>query len=479
MGDLGKEIVGLSDIGLFIDFGSTFTKVTAVDLDEEKVVGVSHATSTVTEDIMVGLQACLEGLKGNNQKLDNSAARIKLGCSSAAGGLRLAVIGLVPNLTVKAAGLAALGAGAKAVGTYSYKLNRYEMLEMEQLSPDIILLSGGTDGGNVETIIHNARMLTRSELNVPVVVAGNKVCADEVKSILELNGRYVKVVENVFPELDKLNVEPARSEIREIFMERIVHVKGLDRAKTFVDSILMPTPMAVLRAAELLSTGAGKENGLGELIVIDIGGATTDVHSIAYGHSTDPGVIKRGLPEPFAKRTVEGDLGIRYNALHILETAGKEQILRNSLRLKLTVDVEDKVRYLSEHIEAVPEEEDDFCLDIGLARTALEIAIERHVGHIEQVLTPTGTIYTQFGKDLTEVKVVIGTGGIFAYGKDPLWVLRGVLFGQENPFSLRPKCPRFFIDKNYILYSIGLLSEIDPEKALRIAKKLLFCEANE
>jgi len=471
--NLGREELALSDIGLFIDFGSTYTKITAIDLDGEKVIGVSHSISTVNEDIMIGLRSALEKLKADDRRLDGSEIRVKLACSSAAGGLRLVVIGLVPNLTVKAAKLAALGAGAKVVGTYSYKLNHGEVAEMEQLFPDIILLAGGTDGGNEEAIIHNAGMLAKSNINVPVVVAGNKACAYDVKSILESNGRFVKVVENVFPELGKLKVEPSRSAIREIFMERIVRAKGLDRAERFVGRILMPTPTAVLKAAELLSTGAGEEKGFGELILIDIGGATTDVHSIAQGHSTDPKVIEKGIPEPFAKRTVEGDLGIRYNALHILETAGQEQILENSLKLKPTVDIEKKVKYLSEHIEAVPEEGDDFYLDIGLARTACEIAIERHAGNIDQVLTPTGTIYTQFGKDLTEVKMIIGTGGIFAYGRDPLAVLEGVLFKPENPFSLRPKDPSFFIDKKYILYSIGMLAEIEPEKALRIAKKYL------
>lgn len=466
-------MAALTNIGLFIDFGSTYTKATAIDLDGEKILSVDHTISTVNEDITIGLRSALEKMKADDQRIDSSEIRLKLASSSAAGGLRLIVIGLVPNLTVKAAKLAALGAGAKVVSTYSYKLNQSEVAEIEQLTPDIILLVGGTDGGNEEAIIHNAGMLARSNLKVPVVLAGNKACAHEVKCILESSGRYVKLAENVFPELNKLKVEPSRSAIREIFMERIVHAKGLDRAERFVGRILMPTPTAVLKAAELLSRGAGEEKGFGDLIVIDIGGATTDVHSIAQGHSTDPRVIERGIPEPFVKRTVEGDLGIRYNALHILETAGIEQILKNSLKLKPTVDIEKKVKYLSGHIGAVPEESDDFYLDIGLARTALEIAVERHAGHIEQILTPSGTIYTQFGKDLTEVKMIIGTGGIFAYGQDPLAVLQGVLFKPENPLSLTPKDPTFFIDKKYILYSVGLLAEVEPEKALRIAKKYL------
>ncbi|UCG67132.1 MAG: glutamate mutase L [Deltaproteobacteria bacterium] len=463
----------MSEIGIFVDFGSTYTKVVAFDLDEERIIGQGRSVSTVKTDITTGLKAALERLEKDSRRKCVEEACVRLACSSAAGGLRLAVIGLVPNLTVKAARLAALGAGAKVVGTYSYKLNRREIWEMEQLVPDIILLAGGTDGGNEEVIAHNAQMLTQSSLGAPIVVAGNKACADDIRGILESNGRYVTVVENVLGELDKLNVEPSRAAIREIFMQRIVHAKGLDKAKELIDSIIMPTPMAALRSAELLSVGAGDEKGLGELMVVDIGGATTDVHSISHGYSKNQRVVRRGIPEPFAKRTVEGDLGIRYNALSILEEAGEVRVLENSLKSESLVDLEGRVRYLSEHIEAVPEKEDDRWLDIGLARTALEIAVERHVGHLEQVFSPDGTIFIQFGKDLTDVINVIGTGGIFAYGQEPLAILEGALFSEENPLLLKPKSPDFFIDRNYILYAIGLLAEKAPEKALRIGKKYL------
>ena len=463
----------MSEIGIFIDFGSTYTKVVAIDLNEEKIIGQGRSASTVTTDITTGLKWALEKLEANGQTKWVEESRLRLACSSAAGGLRLAVIGLVPNLSLNAGRFAALGAGAKLVGNYSYKLNQSEISQIEQLSPDIILLVGGTDGGNEEVILHNAKMITRSKIIVPVVVAGNKACSDDLKSILESNGRYVKVVDNVLSELDKLNVEPSRAAIREIFMQRIVHAKGLDKAKPFIDSVIMPTPMAVLKASELVSVGSGDERGLGESMVVDIGGATTDVHSIAHGHPKDQQILRRGIPEPFAKRTVEGDLGIRYNALSILETAGEERILKNSSEPESIVNLGEKVRYLSEHIESVPIEESDFYLDIGLARTALEIAVERHAGRLEQIYSPYGMTFIQSGKDLTEVRNVIGTGGIFAYGRGPLIVLQGALFSQENPMSLKPKSPDFFVDKSYILYAIGLLAENEPEKALRIGKKYL------
>jgi len=463
---------GMSDIGIFVDFGSTYTKVTAIDLDEEVLIGQGRAESTVRTDLTIGLKKAYKELEEKAGKPCIEASTLKLACSSAAGGLRLIVIGLVPSLSLSAGRMAALGAGAKLVGNYSYKLNQSELKEIQSLEPDIILLVGGTDGGNEEVILHNAHALAESGLSVPVIMAGNKVCADEILRILETPQRLVKVVDNVLSELDKLNVEASRKAIREVFMERIVHAKGLDKAEQLVDSVIMPTPMAVLKGAQLLSTGTQKEEGLGELIVVDIGGATTDIHSLADGYPRSDNVGRKGIPEPFAKRTVEGDLGLRFNALSILEAAGEKRLLEN-IRFESSVPIEERIKYLAENTGTVPTEDHDFWLDIGLARVATEIAVERHAGHLEQIYSPYGVSFTQVGKDLTEVKTVIGTGGVFASGREPLLILKGALFSEKEPLSLRPKSPHFFIDSRYILYAIGLLSEKMPDKALRIGKKYL------
>jgi uncharacterized protein (TIGR01319 family) len=465
---------GSPEIGIFIDFGSTYTKAVAFDLYEEKIISQGMSPSTVTTDITIGLKKALEKLEAESRIKFIGKSMIKLACSSAAGGLRLAVIGLVPNLSLNAGKLAALGAGAKLVGNYSYKLNKSEIAQIEHLAPDIILLVGGTDGGNEEVILHNAEILAGSGITVPVVVAGNKTCADEINNILEPGGRYVKVVDNVLSELDKLNVDASRAAIRDIFMDRIVNAKGLDKASSIIDGVIMPTPMAVLKAAEILSAGEGKESGFGDLMIVDIGGATTDVHSAAKGYPKKENIIMRGIPEPYAKRTVEGDMGIRYNSLSIMETAGEKRILDSMPGPYSIVDLKGKLTYLSEHVETVPDEETDFYLDNALGRTAAEIAVERHAGRLEQIYSPYGTTFIQYGKDLTDVKNVIGTGGIFSYGRDPLFVLQGALFSQKDPLSLKPRSPDFFIDQNYILYAIGLLAEIDREKALRIGKKYLY-----
>ena len=226
------------DLTLAVDFGSTYTKVVAFDLSTEKVVAVVQAESTVKSDVTIGMEAALKELKDISGSEKVNIDRI-FSCSSAAGGLRMVVAGLVRGLTTKAAQEACLGAGAKLVAAYSNGLTPNNIGEIDLMSPDIILLSGGTDGGNEEVIVHNAKLVAKSELISPIIVAGNKLAAPKVQSILVEHGKYVVTVDNVLPELDKLNVEPTREVIRNIFMERIVSAKGLDRARAIVGDIIM------------------------------------------------------------------------------------------------------------------------------------------------------------------------------------------------------------------------------------------------
>jgi uncharacterized protein (TIGR01319 family) len=125
-----------------VDFGSTYTKVAAIDLDEERVIGRGMSESTVRTDLTIGLNTALSDLEKNSQQKCVGNATFRLACSSAAGGLRLVVIGLVPSLSLSAGKMAALGAGAKLVGNFSYKLNASEMKQIAELAPDIILLVG-------------------------------------------------------------------------------------------------------------------------------------------------------------------------------------------------------------------------------------------------------------------------------------------------------------------------------------------------
>jgi uncharacterized protein (TIGR01319 family) len=459
-----------------VDFGSTFTKVAAFNLETETLVASTQAETTGESSIAIGLQKALDKLE---IKMDGEKIPIDriLSSSSAAGGLRMIAVGLTKTLTTKAAEEAVLGAGAKLIATYSHYLNRYEIEEIENKAPDIILLSGGTDGGNETAITRNARMLARSKIQAPVIIAGNKSIVPKVRQIFEKAGKESVEVENILPDLDRLNIEPARNTIREIFMRRITRAKGLDKAKEIVGNVIMPTPMAVLKGAALLGTGTEEEKGWGDLLVIDVGGATTDVHSIGFGHPTNGDTMLKGLPEPFDKRTVEGDLGIRCNASSILEKAGEKAIIDKLMKMGTSlpsqINLATYTNYLSEHVGHLPRSEDETRLDLALAGTAVEIAVTRHAGKIEELYFPAGKVNVQHGKDLTGFKCIVGTGGILVHGPEPQKIMEFALFNSSRPWSLCPQSPEFFIDSDYTLFAGGLLSEIDATRALRIMKKYL------
>ncbi len=456
-----------SNQGLFIDFGSTFTKLVLIDFDSERVIGRTQSPSTVDTDITVGLNSVLDEI--SKQQGKNIQYRHKLACSSAAGGLKMVTIGLVPELTAEAAKRAALGAGSKVVGVYSYQLTKRELYELEAMAPDIVLLAGGTDGGDKETILHNAAILSKSGLSVPFIVAGNKTASDEIQTILDSGSKDYIIADNVMPEIGVLNVDEVRSIIREVFISRIIDAKGLKNAEQFIDGILMPTPTAVLTAAKLISEGTTDEEGLGELVMVDIGGATTDIHSVAKGDAIKPGVVYKGLPEPFVKRTVEGDLGLRYNAASILQAAGKERIEAQLAGL----DLDKMVGQFPLFPEKLPESESEENLDTEMAKNAARLAMERHAGTIETTYGPEGPIFVQYGKDLRGTKTVIGTGGPLIFNRVPEGILQETVYSEANPFSLKPQSPDFYLDEKYLLYAIGLMSEVDPDKALRVAKKYL------
>jgi uncharacterized protein (TIGR01319 family) len=458
------------DAILLIDFGSTYTKLTAVDMVTEEVIGTSKDLTTVSTDIMIGFNKAYEKLmKEISGKEINFID--KLACSSAAGGLKMIAVGLVPELTAEAAKRAALGAGARILGVYSYELTKSEMTEIKNRKPDIILLAGGTDGGNKDCIIHNAKLIAEQIKDVPVVVAGNKNARDEIEDIFIQNKVYYKATDNVMPRLNVLNVEPAREVIREIFMQKIVEAKGMKSAENFINGILMPTPAAVLKAARVLADGSDKEEGIGDLIIVDIGGATTDIHSISDGEPTKPGITLRGLQEPYAKRTVEGDLGMRVSAISLWETATTKRIKKFIPNTEY--DIEERCRALQTNVNILPETPEEIEFDEALGMVATEIAMERHVGVIESVYTPMGIIYSQIGKDLLNTRYLIGTGGILVHSENSKKILGAGLFNLENPNYLKPEKPDILIDSSYILSAMGLLAEKYPDIAVRIMKKYI------
>ena len=452
---------------LLIDFGSTYTKLTAVDVDSEEILGTASAFTTVETDINDGLRKGLSRLEEQIGKREYEAC---YACSSAAGGLRMVTSGLVPELTGEAAKLASLGAGAKVVGVYAFQLTEDDLEDIKAKAPDILLLVGGTDGGNTECILHNAAMIARLEPSFPIIIAGNRTAARECERILAAHEVYV--CPNVMPKFGSLEIEPTQKKIREIFLGRIIEAKGLSRASELLSDIMMPTPSAVLAAMELLAKGHGDECGIGDLIGVDVGGATTDIYSIADGMPEHMNTVYKGLPEPYAKRTVEGDIGMRYSIGGIIDAAGIGKIAA------LSGLTEERVSELALELvadkERVPNGDPELeALDFALASAAIEEAVTRHAGTIYETYTMMGQTFVQEGKNLTRVKKIVVTGGSLIHTRRTAEIASSALYSPTRPNSLRPKEADVLVDRKYILAAMGLLSSYYPEAALRIMKKEL------
>ena len=452
---------------LLIDFGSTYTKLTAVDVDAEEILGTAQAYTTVQTDINDGLS---EGLRLLEEKTGKLTYDKTYACSSAAGGLRMVTSGLVPELTGEAAKMASLGAGAKVVGVYAFQLTQDDMEDIVASQPDIFLLVGGTDGGNTECILHNAKMLATIQPKFPIVVAGNRTAARECERILA--GCEVHICPNVMPKFGVLKIEDTQKKIREIFLNRIIQAKGLSQAAALLSDIMMPTPSAVLQAMNLLAQGCEGETGIGELVAVDVGGATTDVYSVADGMPEAFNTVYKGLPEPYSKRTVEGDIGMRYSIHGIVEAAGISRVAQLSGLSEGRV--EELVNYLRANTETVPNGDKELeKLDKALASMAVEEAVRRHAGTIEETYTMMGQTFVQEGKNLTKVRQIVVTGGSLIHTKETEDIARFALFSPMQPASLRPKQADVWVDRTYILAAMGLLSSYYPQAALRIMKKEL------
>ena len=452
---------------LLIDFGSTYTKLTAVDVDAPALLGTAAAYTTIETDIGEGLAQGLQRLEAVTGPLDYTA---RYACSSAAGGLRMMACGLVPELTSEAARMASLGAGAKIIGLYSYQLTEEDLEEIRAAAPDIFLLVGGTDGGNTANILYNAKQLASIAPEFPIIVAGNRTAASGCAKALA--GYEVYVCENVMPKFGVVNITPTQKKIREIFLQRIVQAKGLSRAAETLDGEMMPTPAAVLRSLELLSQGCEGEQGIGELVAVDVGGATTDVYSIADGMPEAMNTVYKGLPEPFAKRTVEGDIGMRYSIRGIVEEAGVKQVAAIA---GLTVErVEELVEQFAAQTDTVPAPgSDGAALDRALASMAVRIGVRRHAGTMEETYTMMGKTFVQEGKNLMQIKNIVVTGGSLIHSEHTDKIAGYALYSADDPASLRPREARVLVDRSYILAAMGLLSVTEPQAALQIMKKEL------
>lgn len=459
---------------LTVDFGSTYTKLTAIDTANAVILGTANAFTTIDTDIIHGFNHAFSILE---DKVGTFAYDRLLCCSSAGGGLKMVALGLVPELTAKAARLAASSAGAKVVKTYSFEISRTEQEEINDINPDIVLLCGGTDGGNKEVIIANAHRLCEIDRDFTIIVAGNKSASHLIKEIFEENNKDYVITDNVMPTFNKLDIEPARKRIREVFIKKIIDAKGLSGVQEMASIDVIPTPLAVMTGCELLSQGTSKTSGIGDFMAVDLGGATTDIYSMSDGKSSMGNILVKGLPEPFSKRTVEGDLGMRYSLHSLFEVSDIEAMENECGTGKSEI-----MAWMEKCIvnpDTIASCSDEQRIDGAFAKKAVEIATERHCGFMESSYTPLGEIFTQTGKDLSEVVYIIGIGGAIINSDHPSDIMKGTLYNPQKPYLLKPKQPEFLLDRKYIFASMGLLSSIDPELALYLMKKEIVSYKNQ
>ncbi len=444
-------------ITLTAEIGSTTTVVnafTGLDGEAPRFVGQGFAPTTVEAgDVLIGLNLAVENLEqnfGGALNYDEFFAT-----SSAAGGLKMTVHGLVYDMTVKAAREAALGAGAVLRFASAGYLTESDLAQILRIKPNIILLAGGVDYGDKAVVLNNAKTLKewllKTGLNIPVIYAGNVAAADEINRLFYNSGLKLYQVENVYPSIDQLNVEPTRQVIQHVFEEHITQAPGMKRIREKVQGDIIPTPGAVMLAAKQLY------EEMGDLLVVDVGGATTDIHSVTEGSEE----ISRMLisPEPVAKRTVEGDLGVFVNAAQICDLIGTD---------KLTS------RYgasFSNLLKPVPKRPEEIDLSRELTAKAVEVAVKRHAGRLINLYGSFGRNTYAQGKDLTKVKLIIGTGGALTRLPGGREILSAVINDQQK--ELLPRSAEVLLDNSYILASLGVLSLKHPEGAIRLMRETL------
>lgn len=446
---------------LVAEIGSTTTVVNAfTDIHTSTPVffGQGQAPTTVLEgDVRMGLNQAIEDLI-QQKKLESLEYDEMLATSSAAGGLKMTVHGLVYDMTARAAKEAALGAGAILHYITAGKLRRTDLKKIQDIDPNLILLAGGVDYGERDTAIYNGEMLATLPEKTPVIYAGNIENQEEMRLIFE--DRQLYLVDNVYPKIDELNVEPCRKAIQAAFEEHIIHAPGMEQVRELITGPIVPTPGAVMECTKLLS------QVLGDVMVLDVGGATTDVHSV----TEDSEEISRILisPEPIAKRTVEGDLGVYVNRQKVIQSIGEEK-LRSDMR-KAGLDLEQ----LLQDYHAIPKTEGEIKLVERLTIEAVVRAVERHAGRIRYVYGPSGRSTLAQGKDLTQVKYIVGTGGALTHLPHGESILREVTRRNDNGMMLSPgDHAEILLDHHYIMASLGVLSLKYPQAALRLLEKSL------
>jgi uncharacterized protein (TIGR01319 family) len=449
----------LHEVVVLVDIGSTFTKVAVVGCAGELLSRV--VIPTTYHDLAAGVEAAV----GEALPERTSDAELLI-CSSAAGGLRVAVIGLEAQLTLEAGRRAAATAGARVVSSFAGILGADDVEVIAAVAPDVVLLTGGTNGGDDVAIVANARIAARMlPRGVPVVVAGNEDVSREVEAAVGDDGRIVCVVANVLPRIGELEVSAAQEAIRELFVEHVIGQGRFASASPIAAAIRMPTPSAVLAGTEILARLGGTDPRFRAPVVIDVGGATTDVHSVQP--IAQRRLVHAVVPEAEVTRTVEGDLGLRENAESLVDEGVRlghvDQGEEESLRVAAVMRVSNKA--------FVPRTEAEGDTDRRLAVLAATMALSRHAGELRISLTPEGATIRNSGRDLRAATCLVATGGVFEAAENGVAIVEAALGVSRQRHALVPDDVAVFIDQQHVLAGAGLLAAEHPLLAERLLRR--------
>ncbi|MEU4394776.1 glutamate mutase L [Kribbella sp. NPDC023855] len=442
-----------------VDFGSTFTKAIAVDAGSGDLVARAEHRTTIDTDVLDGWQACRTALLAADAGVAKADV---LACSSAGGGLRIGVVGNEELVTAEAGRRVALSSGGRVVAVVNGGLTATSLKALRAERPDVVLLLGGTDGGNSAVITNAAAVLAKYKWRRPVVAAGNVDAQAEIRELLSAANVPHVIAANVVPEIGVFAPDGARAAIREMFLAHVIGGKNLSRDPGFAAMVRAATPDVVLRGVEVLAKLHG------DVAVVDIGGATTDVHSVIELDPEDANLGREVVATHPVTRTVEGDLGMRWSAVPVV-AAGIEAGL---LEAGTPLDAAAARRH--EDPSFLPGDATEASYDETLARVAATVALRRHAGRQRVIFGPGGRVIERSGKDLREVDLLVGSGGVLRHNGPEVAarILGGISLGAQEEGWLVPTSPRTCVDSDYVLAGVGLLADLDPVAAEGLAAQI-------
>jgi len=464
---------------LATDCGSTTTKAILIEKrgDEFRLVVRGEAPTTVEapfEDVTRGALNAIrevEELAGRKfldgeqiirpRRSETEGTDIYISTSSAGGGLQMMVAGVVKTMTAESAARAALGAGAIVMDTLATndgRLPHERVARIRALRPDMILLSGGVDGGTISHVVELAELIAAADpkprfgtgYRLPVIFAGNKDAREPVKETLESKSA-LDIVENLRPVLERENLGPARDKIHDLFMEHVMaHAPGYKKLMRWTEVPIMPTPGAV----GLLIDTMGRKEKI-EAMGVDIGGATTDVFS--------------RFKDVF-NRTVSANLGMSYSISNVLSEAGLPNIVRWIPFKVHEIDLRNTIRNKMIRPTTIPHTLKELQIEQAIAREALRLAFEQHksmaVGlkgiqqerTISDAFDQTATGATLV--DMMSLSIIVGSGGALSHAPR-----RSQAALMLIDAFLPEGVTRLAVDSIFMMPQLGVLSTVHEKAA--------------